>query len=140
MEAIAPAPALAPSKDVDSPGVKTADPLVKTLPGANGESVLHGEGTQKPVSPKKESIDLGLAVAAAVRRPGQCFTVEDLADICACSPQRISQLQARALRNLRRALERSGVDWRRVMHDLQSGQSSEYRVSGLDRRNGAMLD
>lgn len=109
MEALAPARALAPS-----------------LPK---NQQLLTEPSRNPGP--KESIDLGLAVAAAVRGPGQCFSIDDLADICECSPQRISQLQARALRNLRRALERSGINWQAAMRELRTGASDEYRTPGL---------
>jgi hypothetical protein len=112
-EATPQAPAQAELNDCAGPGVNTADPLIKTLPGANGE------GAQKPISTKKESIDLGLEILLAIRPPGEVVTVEAMADACDCSPQRIMQLQARALRNLRRELKRQGIDLADVMHELR---------------------
>lgn len=50
-------------------------------------------------------IDLGLALLACLRRPGETLSTEDIAAWCQCSRSAIWLIEQRALRKLRRALE-----------------------------------
>lgn len=49
-------------------------------------------------------IDLGLAVSALSLRYGETRTQVELAAFCNCSPQRIDQIEQKALRKIRNAL------------------------------------
>jgi transcriptional regulator len=49
-------------------------------------------------------IDMGLAVLAAVRKPSQIFTQEQIAQACNCHRGRISQIEKAALRKIRSRL------------------------------------
>jgi hypothetical protein len=53
----------------------------------------------------KLELDLGLELLCLARKPGEYFTHEDISVWCGCSPQRIMQIEARALTKLRKALE-----------------------------------
>jgi hypothetical protein len=53
---------------------------------------------------RSRRIDLGLAVAAAVRKPGAELDYQDLAAFCDCSDAAISFITQGALKKLRRAL------------------------------------
>jgi DNA-directed RNA polymerase specialized sigma subunit len=55
---------------------------------------------------KSQRIDLGLAIIAAVRRPGESLTLRDMAEICGCSKSAIWLIERAALKKLRRAIER----------------------------------
>ena len=58
----------------------------------------------------KDSIDLGLAVLAAVMRRGDSLTCRDIADVCECSKSLIQQIEKSALRKVRHRLKRLGVE------------------------------
>lgn len=63
-----------------------------------------GKTTRGTLS-KSQRIDLGLAVIAAVRRPGESLTLRDMAEICGCSKSAIWLIERAALNKLRRAIE-----------------------------------
>jgi DNA-directed RNA polymerase specialized sigma subunit len=54
----------------------------------------------------KPSIDLGLAVIAAVRQPGERMTAVDIAEICGVSQAAIWQIERKAIAKLQRAAAR----------------------------------
>lgn len=54
----------------------------------------------------KPSIDLGLAISALSMQPGERRSTYQIAAFCGCSPQRIQQIEHRALRKIRAALYR----------------------------------
>lgn len=55
----------------------------------------------RAANPKSLSIDLGLAVAAAVKPYGARYSQNDIADICECSRNVIFETEQRALWKLR---------------------------------------
>ena len=55
-------------------------------------------------SPKGEDIDLGLAILATRRKKGMALPLSVMAAYCGVSPQRIDQLTAKALHNVRAKL------------------------------------
>ncbi len=55
---------------------------------------------------RRREIGLGLAVLDAVREPGEVLTQTDIAEVCGCTSAAIQQIEAKALRKLRRAAER----------------------------------
>jgi len=57
----------------------------------------------------KDSIDLGLAVLHSLHG-GKRFTIEQIADACDCTPRAVVQLQARALKKVRKKLRELGID------------------------------
>jgi hypothetical protein len=52
------------------------------------------------------SIDLGLAILGATALPGTCHTLDQIAAYCDCAPERIRQIEQKALRKLRRRFHR----------------------------------
>jgi hypothetical protein len=58
---------------------------------------------------KAQQIDLGLALLAILRKPGQTFTREDISAWADCSPQAIFDIERKALRKARRALKKAGI-------------------------------
>jgi DNA-directed RNA polymerase sigma subunit (sigma70/sigma32) len=52
----------------------------------------------------KRSVDIGLAVLSAIRKPHETFSCEQIAGVCGCSKQFINQIERRALAKLRRRL------------------------------------
>lgn len=66
-------------------------------------------------------IDLGLAIIAALRHPGECLTQQDIAAWCGCTRQRIEQIEKQALRKIRRRLGLATKDdglWRELMNEM----------------------
>ena len=53
--------------------------------------------------------ELGLEVLARIREPGERLSVAQIADVCGCSQSRINQIEAKALRKLRRAVKVRGI-------------------------------
>lgn len=53
----------------------------------------------------KKNVDLGLSVLCAIARPGETVRVSDIADICGCKSQYISNLTMSALKKLKRNIE-----------------------------------
>ena len=51
-------------------------------------------------------IDLGMAVIAAVRKPGESMTAAEIAAVCGCSKQAIEQEEKAAIEKLQRAARR----------------------------------
>ncbi len=49
-----------------------------------------------------KKIDLGLSVLCAIKQPGESLTCKDIADVCDCTPQAISNIEVRALAKLRK--------------------------------------
>lgn len=69
----------------------------------------------KPLSDREKSlerpnIDLGLAVLSIVNREGQRMTLEEIADVCECSIERVRQIEARALAKMRSRLSLGNLD------------------------------
>jgi hypothetical protein len=58
----------------------------------------------KPRTEKDLQFDLGLAVLSYHLKPGDRLTIETIAEVCGVSPQRICQIQDKALRKLRRRM------------------------------------
>lgn len=54
-----------------------------------------------------KTIDLGLAVAAATRQPGQTFSQTQLSYFCGCHKGAIQVIEARALRTVERRLRKA---------------------------------
>lgn len=52
-----------------------------------------------------KNVDVGLSVLCAIARPGETIGVSDIADVCGCSPQYISDLAIRALKKLKKNIE-----------------------------------
>jgi DNA-directed RNA polymerase sigma subunit (sigma70/sigma32) len=59
---------------------------------------------------KRIRTDLGLALIDAVRAPGERLTLEEIAIWCDCTPQRIGEIERRALAKLRRRLRMLKLD------------------------------
>ena len=59
--------------------------------------------------PRRERIDLGLALLSLARRPGVQFTNDEIAAWAGCTEMNIRRIERRALRKVRAALERKGV-------------------------------
>jgi Sigma-70, region 4 len=51
-------------------------------------------------------VDLALAVLSALRQPGERFTLEQIADFCGLSRERVRQIELSALRKLRKKLRK----------------------------------
>lgn len=49
----------------------------------------------------REEVDLGIAIAHALTKPGQIRTSREIAAYANCLPQNIEQIEAKALRKLR---------------------------------------
>lgn len=58
----------------------------------------------------RQNIDLGLAVLSVVNTGHQRMTLEDIADVCECSIERVRQIEERALKKLRARLRLSNMD------------------------------
>ena len=79
------------------------------------------------------NIDLGLAVASAVSPPGTQWSAQELAEVCGCSRKRIHQLERRALRKLRTALRREGINADALLGGIQTAGGDHYEVHGQTR-------
>lgn len=55
---------------------------------------------------KTQRIDIGLAVAHAIRKAGSKWTYQEIAAFCGCTDGFIYQVEKKALRKLRRHAER----------------------------------
>jgi hypothetical protein len=51
---------------------------------------------------KTRRIDLGLAILSASATPGASFTAEEISCWCDCTPAMVGQIEARALRKMRK--------------------------------------
>jgi hypothetical protein len=71
---------------------------------------------------KSEGIDLGLEVLAAVRRPQERFTADDIGEVCGCSGALIQQIERRALQRIRERLRR---DWRLTYDEFANMRNFE---------------
>ena len=58
------------------------------------------------MKPFKPEIDLGLAVLEVLTPPGVRLSLKDIAAVCGCTWQCIFQIEQRALRKLRRFMQR----------------------------------
>ena len=58
------------------------------------------------MSKANNQIDLGLAVIAAIRQPGEEMSQTDIAEICGVSNLTIWRIEQRALEKLRRAAKK----------------------------------
>jgi hypothetical protein len=56
--------------------------------------------------PRKNNIDLGLAVLAAIRAPHETISCRAIAAACDCSWQNIHQIERKAMRRCRERLRR----------------------------------
>lgn len=64
----------------------------------NGHSAIYGVKVNSPE--KSERIDLGLAILCATQ-PGEPLTCAEIAAYCGCCPERINQIEHRALERVR---------------------------------------
>lgn len=77
---------------------------------------------------KAERVSLGLAILDTVLEPGDRWTLEDIADVAGCSRANIEQLEAKALKSLRRKLKKAGLS----LADLQT-ESDKYSSIALPK-------
>ena len=69
-------------------------------------------------------IDLGLALLAHVRKPGETLTAHDIAAWCGCSRAAIQAIESRALRKVRRRLVEAVAD-RELAEELRRAFAGE---------------
>lgn len=74
------------------------------------------------------NIELGLAVMQATRERGP-FALQEIANYCGCSRERIRQIEERALRKIRNRLQCSAPEiWEALRHHVfTAGQLTTYR-------------
>ncbi len=61
-------------------------------------------GVKQENRARLDSVPLGLAVARIISPPGYTWTLDELADVCGCSPALIDYYEKKALRNIRARL------------------------------------
>jgi len=71
-------------------------------------NVLNPEPRRK----RKQSIDIGLDVIAFHMKLGETLTLDDIAEICECSPSNIERIERKALRKIRKyIMENYGLNF-----------------------------
>lgn len=51
---------------------------------------------------RDDRIDKGLDYLCSIQKPGETFTLEEIAEVCGCSRQNIHNIQASGMRKIRK--------------------------------------
>ena len=94
------------------PEWKAARTLGTTRPGIKSmrNSVESLEGGRRAGAAGDAQIDLGLAILACLRKPGEELTSEDIAAWCGCTKSAIQGIERRALAKVRERLMKNARD------------------------------
>ena len=70
----------------------------------------NGRLTQAEKEQRRRGIELGLAVIAAIRQPGETLNLADMAEVCGCSKTTMENLYHAAIAKMKRAAKKFEVE------------------------------